>query len=171
MHSRCPPPKRFRPAGTILWARPSPTAPPFARGKMRRVGRRAQGMKYEKRGHEYFQGLYGDFYISNPWFVFQEEETPAPRWCQPDALLFNPAQGKIHILEFKYQHTSDAWWQLRQLYFPVIRSLFPAHLWDIALCEVVKWYDPAVTFPENIVMAKEPNIVLAGRLGVHIWKP
>jgi len=171
MHTRCPPPKRFKPAGTILWTRYSPTAPPFARGRRKRTGRRAQGIRYEQRGHDFFEKLYGTRYIPSPWFQFLEEDSCAPRWCQPDALLFDPAQGRIHILEFKLQHTSDAWWQLRQLYFPVIRSIFPKALWDIALCEVVKWFDPSTAFPEKIVMAEKPEIVLGGELGVHIWRP
>lgn len=166
----CPPPKKFKPCGTVLWAREC-GPPPFAAGKRKRKGRRAQGIRYERRGHECFQERYGDCYVPSPWFQFSEEESDSPRWCQPDALLFDPTAGRIHILEFKYQHTSDAWWQLRQLYFPVIRALFPRHLWEIGLCEVVKWYDPVTAFPEKVVMAREPQIVLPGELGVHIWKP
>lgn len=129
------------------------------------------GVRYEQKGHEHFMQQYGIMYVPNPWFLFQEEETNRPRWCQPDALLFNPAQGKLHIFEFKYQHTSDAWWQLKQLYFPIIRSLFPSDLWSIHLCEIVKWYDPATVFPQAVVMSAEPTLSLPGEIGVHIWKP
>ena len=168
---KCPPPKGFKPAGAILWCRYSPVPPPFARTPRRRTGRRMQGVRYEQKGHEHYMQRFGTIYVPNPWFLFQEEEMDRPRWCQPDALLINADAGTIHILEFKLQHTSNAWWQLRQLYFPIIKFLFPPELWNIALCEIVKWYDPATAFPETVMMAAHPELVRPEKMGVHIWKP
>lgn len=75
-------------------------------------------------------------------------------------------------MEIKYQHTSDAWWQVEHLYLPVLRWAFPPDLWSFARVEVVKWYDPAVAFPERVSLI--PHVDKAfGAPGwpVHILKP
>lgn len=107
--------------------------------------------------------------MPSPWFVFAQEGYSRPRWCQPDGLLLDLYAGRIVIVEIKYQHTPDAWWQVRQLYQPVVRSAFGPD-WDIRACEVVKWYDPAIGFPEPVALAKDPALV-RDTFGVHIWKP
>jgi hypothetical protein len=104
-----------------------------------------------------------------PWIQFQEKGEDRFRWCQPDCLAFDPWNGRIIIIEAKYQHTSDAWWQLRQLYFPVVEYLFPSY--SIHLVEVCKWYDPAIYFPEQIDMIPKIENCRIERIGVHIWKP
>jgi hypothetical protein len=83
----------------------------------------------------------------------------------------DPRRGVVTILEFKYQHTSDAWHQLTRLYLPVLSQLFPRKLWRFALCEVVKWYDPATVFPCPVTLAKDPLLLRPGQFGVHIWSP
>lgn len=105
----------------------------------------------------------------SPWIRFQENEDTRVRWCQPDALAFDPWAGRIIIIEVKYQHTSDAWWQLRRLYAPVVKALFPGY--DIHLAEVCKWYDPAIAFPEQVGMLPSVECASMERIGVHIWKP
>lgn len=92
------------------------------------------------------------------------------RWCQTDGLLIQPQGGLITIVEIKYQHTPDAWFQLRELYEPVVRRAFgPA--WEVALLEVVKWYDPSTFFPERHLMCADPLHPPIGSIGVHIWAP
>jgi hypothetical protein len=48
--------------------------------------------------------------------------------------------------------------------------LFPEKWWTFDFCEVVKWYDPAVLFPEKIVLAQEVSIPHPA-FKVHIWRP
>ena len=164
------PPRNFKPAGVVEEVIHSPYPPPFIRDKRRR-GRRGQGIRYEKKGHEYFQDLYGSSYVPSPWFKFRELGEPEMRWCQPDGLLFQPYHGRITIVEFKLQHTSDAWWQLKWLYLPVVARAFPGDLWNFALCEVTKWFDPATLFPERPRLREDVTLVEPGEVGVHIWKP
>jgi hypothetical protein len=90
------------------------------------------------------------------------------RWCQPDALILQPRDGLLTIVEVKYQHTPDAWWQLRELYLPVVSLAFGPD-WRIAMLEVVKWYDPHVSFPETPLLTPDPLRPPHGRIGVHIW--
>lgn len=118
---------------------------------------------------EHFQENISLPLLPGPWIEFQEQENPRPRFCQPDGLLFDPWTGRIILLEVKYQHTPDAWWQLRKLYAPVIEYLFPHY--EVACVEVVKWFDPAVVFPERPALLKCPMEGDPSRLGVHIWRP
>ena len=159
-------PSGFRPAGRVLAAN---FAVPPALRKRRYTGRRAEGVKYEKRVHEYMGDLYGDKYIANPWLKFFSAGQ-AWRWCQPDAILLDPFKGKLVIVEVKYQHTSDAWWQVKQLYFPVLSIIFPPQLWKYEFCEVVKWYDPDTSFPEPTVLANDIAMPHEA-FKVHIYHP
>ena len=131
-------------------------------------GRRAAGIRYEKRVHEYLESFYGEHYLASPWLKFFDEGKW--RWCQPDGLIWDLARGVITIVEVKYQHVELAWWQTRRLYAPVLRSMFPPHLWKIEVCEVVKWYDPSVVFPERVVLASDVDNPHSG-FKVHIWRP
>jgi hypothetical protein len=164
------PPRHFKPAGVVETVQHSQTPPPFIR-ETKRKGRRGQGIRYEKKGQEHLSELYGDFYVPSPWFYFYELGVNKPRWCQPDGLLFQPYLGRITIVEFKLQHTADAWWQLRWLYLPVVSKAFSGDLWDFSLCEVTKWYDPATLFPEKPRLREEITMTEPGEIGVHIWKP
>lgn len=165
MPSPAPPPNAFHPAGEVHHAQFS--SPPALR-RRRYTGRRLQGIKYEKAVHAYLANLYGEFYLASPWLKFYADGKW--RWCQPDGLLFVPQEGRIVVVECKYQHTSDAWWQTRHLYLPVLQKLFPLSLWTYEVCEVVKWFDPAVVFPERLVLANEVDMPHAA-FKVHIWKP
>ena len=109
-------------------------------------------------------------YVASPWFLFKEAGRETPRWCQPDGLLFLPYSGQIIIVECKLKHTSDAWWQLKMLYLPVIAKAFPEHLWKYGLCEVVRWYDPDVFFPEAIRLIPDVAKVGPKDFGVHICR-
>jgi hypothetical protein len=160
-----PRPERFLPARGIQAAAFS--EPPELKQR-RYTGRRLQGIRYERSVHEHLAWRYGRAYCPSPWIKFFAEGKW--RWCQPDGLLFVPALGKIIIVEIKYQHTTDAWWQVRHLYQPVLEFLMPPRLWKYEVCEVVKWYDPAVVFPESLVLANEVDMPHA-HFKVHICKP
>lgn len=111
---------------------------------------------------------YGERHFRGPWLYFYDNGKP--RWCQPDALLIDVETGKIVVIEVKYQHTPDAWWQLYHLYLPVLRVIFPQSMWSLSVCEVVKWYDPATWFPCHVAMTPDPAMVRLNEFGVHIWR-
>lgn len=164
-----PPPSKFVPAGNVLAARLSPTPPPFIR-KKRYTGRRAEGVRYERKVHSALLELLPDTYVPSPWLHFLAEGEERWRWCQPDGLIVNAERGIITCVEVKYSHTADAWWQIRKLYLPVLAALFPADLWELQAVEVVKWFDPAVRFPEAIEMASELDRP-SRKFKVHIFRP
>lgn len=159
------PPQGFRPAGLV--ERATFCLPPPIH-KMRYTGSRLLGVKYEAKVQEYLQGRYGERYVPNPWMVYYVGGQR--RWCQPDGLLFNWKRRAITIVEVKYQHTSQAWWQVMKLYLPVLQAAFPPALWEYYACEVVKWYDAATGFPVLPVLAPEVEMLRPNTFTVHIWK-
>lgn len=106
--------------------------------------------------------------LPGPWIEFQEKCSRRVRWCQPDGLLLDPFTGRAIILEVKYQHTADAWWQLTHLYLPVLAALLPG--WKFPLVEICKWYDPATSFPVAPRMLADPLEAREDLLGVHILR-
>lgn len=173
--TKCPAPSGFRPAGEVVVAKIPPYGPPFLR-KRRYTGARAEGVRYEAKVQEYLLDRYPGQYLPGPWLHFAERIVGSERaefawrWCQPDGLLVDLEGGIITVIEVKRSHTSDAWWQVRHLYTPVLRKLFPEALWTFRAVEVVKWFDPATSFPEKTQLC--PELLLAPpNFGIHIWRP
>jgi hypothetical protein len=160
------PPEGFSPAGRVAFAQLT-TAPSFT--KTRRSSAQKQGIRYEREVQAYLSDLYGLDYLPSPWIRF-ESEGRGLRFCQPDGLLFQPEKGRITIVEIKYQHTPLAWWQLLQLYAPVVAKLFPKQLWILDVCEVVKWYDAGTIFPVRPVLAAQVHMPIE-LFKVHIYRP
>lgn len=150
----------------------SPVPPPFLRRRTRR-GRKRQGILYENRGHEEMERRYGGRYVPSPWFRYTTMEEDRPHWCQPDGLLLDPRAARCVVFEFKYAHTPDAYWQLFDLYLPVLAAWLaeaPAP-WKIIPLEVVKWFDKAVACPATPALCPDPLEARASEFNVHIWKP
>lgn len=170
----CPPPSRndFRPAGEVLHAELTsrPVFIPVPRGSRRSA--QGRGVRYERKAQNYLTEL-TDYYIQSPWFKFYSRGAARALYCCPDGLLVNPSRGVITIVEIKLKHTADAWWQVRNLYEPVVRHFFqtPAFDWRYAFCEVVKFLDPSTTFPEDYSMVPDPDTIVPNRWGVHVWRP
>ena len=165
-----PPPRAFKPAGELVWAEFC-TPPGFLREARRPRGRRAEGIRYEKKAQKFLCSELDEGYSPSPWLRFRSMESRRPRYCQPDGLLFDIEGGRITIFEIKLQHTLDAWWQLEHLYLPVIQFLFPTALWQISVCEFVKWYDPATAFPVQPKLLKDLRAARPEQFSVHIWRP
>lgn len=165
-----PPPRKFQPAGIVEWADLSTIPPPFLRSEPRRRGRRAEGTRYERKVHAHFSDEFGDYYLPSPWFHFRASGSERERWCQPDALLFQPLHRILTIVEVKLQHTSDAWWQTNQLYSPVVSRVFPPELWTYNIVEVVKWFDPSVRFPWHYQKCSHILTLPINTFGIHICR-
>jgi hypothetical protein len=166
--ANCLPPRRFNPVGSIEWAVPSSVEPPFLT-PTKQKGACKKGLDYEARFASYMVDRFGDLYVPGPWFRYKELGKETVRWCQPDGLLFIPLQSRIIIVETKLQHTADAWWQLRQLYLPVVAKMFPANGWNYSVIEVTRWYDRDTKFPERVKMCPDVLSAEPGDFGVHIW--
>lgn len=162
---QCPPPQRLVPANNVRVALIS-TLPPFA-VRQKRTGKRLQGIIYEQKVQEHLM-LLDPLYVPGFWINFLADA--GWKYCQPDGLRIDVDSGVITLVEIKYQHTSDAWWQLKALYLPVLEKLFPASLWTFEFCEIVKWYDCATPFPEEVQLVANP-FASSDKFKVHIWRP
>ncbi len=162
--------KRFTPAGEVKYAELT-LEPPFitAAKKVRVSGKKGEGNRYERKAQAYLQESLGIQYVPGPWFRFRSYASDKWRFCQPDGLLIDIPTGRITIVEIKLKHTAVAWWQVRQLYEPVLQSLFPSALWSFAACEVVRWYDPDTPFPEALRLSPTIESIKPGQFGLHIW--
>lgn len=167
---RCPPPRNFSPAGYVTNPRLELTEPQFI--KLHRVtGARAAGMRYERKVQRYLFDIYPHHYIASPWITFEKTKGAKRIWCQPDGLLIDIRFGLITVVEIKLRHTSDAWWQTRQLYLPVVQRLFGTLMWEYNILEIVRWYDADTLFPERYKLCPEIGVLAIDKFGVHIWKP
>jgi hypothetical protein len=128
-------------------------------------------MRYERKVQCYLLDIFPHHYIASPWFTFQKHEGDKRVWCQPDGLLIDLQLGLITLVEVKLRHTSDAWWQTRQLYLPVVRRLFGSRMWEYNILEIVRWYDADTLFPERYKLCPEIGGLAVDKFGVHIWKP
>lgn len=160
----CPPPRAFLPAGQFSTVQ-MVEKPLHHRTSKLRTAAAAAGRRYERYAQAYLGKEYGDRYVPSPWFRFDR------RLCNPDGLLFVPEEKAIIIVEIKLRHTSDSWWQLRQLYAPVVSCFYKTSATHFWLLELVKWFDPATRYPEKIHRVPFPHLAPANGIGVCIWTP
>lgn len=170
-----PPPKGFRPvtASRLQWAElrwEGPFGPSTFEPRTDAV--RAAGRRYERKVHRRLGEVYGatslgPLYTPGQWIEFRERGQSRNRWAQPDGLLLDLSRGLLTIVEVKLRHMVKAWWWLRHIYQPLLSFIFPS--WGIALLEVVRYYDPCVTWPEDVRLVREPDLLRAGQCGCHIW--
>lgn len=165
-----PRPTKFKPAREVTSARIC-AKPPWIRRK-RAKGRFAVGIGYERKVQDHLAllvlGLEQVRYLESPWIEFLTDE--GKRWCQLDGLVINHKHRLAIIYEIKWAHCERAWFQLRELYQPVVRKLLPNY--TVGLMEVVHWHDPQIQWPEAYDFAETllgaPH---ANRIAVHIFNP
>ena len=137
------PRKSFRPAGRVLCAEymtgPPKFPTPGTTSKAQRLGKR-----YETKVIRKIKKLDIEGFVFGPWISFMSG-SGSLRSCQPDMLWFNSRTKKGIIFEIKYTHTIDAYYQLVELYFPVVAKLHPEY--EFSLVELTRSYDPAIQFP------------------------
>jgi hypothetical protein len=136
------------------------------------TGVRAEGMRYEYRIQAAFALRYSapnseSMYAPGMWIRYVDSSRR--EYAQPDGLLVNFKRRLITVIEIKLKHTIAAWFWLRELYEPLIRHIF-GHSWKYAVCEVVKWYDASVQWPEPLRMTADPSMLIANEFGLHICK-
>lgn len=143
-----PPRHRFRPAGTVKHAAFIDKSPLKS---IRNPGCNTAAQKAGKRFEKKLLAKLKDLPLIRvsiaPWIQYQNEVKLC--FCQPDAILWLPL-NTIVIVEAKLSHTADAYWQLRQLYEPVLRAIEPSA--RIHLLEITRSFDPAVRMPEEMVL-------------------
>lgn len=167
----CAPPSWFRGVEGVRSAWPSACGP-FGRTPARLKGSAAQraGIRYERKAMAFLKEAFGKDFRPSPWFKYEDFDGNL-RWCQPDGIVVTDKM--VVIWEIKVNFSSDAWWQLRKLYEPVIREAY--HPPQIALAILCKSFDPAVPFPEKPCALPAPQALLCGgwdrtAIGVLQWR-
>jgi hypothetical protein len=161
-------PSRFRAAGKVSSARFSPS--PTFRFRSRRLSvAQKNGKRYEAKALRMLNRELPHL-LSSPWIEYTARA--GFRFCQPDALFVDEVRNTVTIFEIKYSHTIDAFWQLSELYAPVVRTLYPGM--DIRLVELTRTFDPATLFPLPIRLFFSLHEVLNTPVGKYVevlqWK-
>jgi hypothetical protein len=161
-------PSNFKPAINVSYAALAKQEPAFVTAATKRVrGRRAEGLRYERKAKSALLDRFPAHFIPGPWLCFRCDSGQL-RWCQPDGILLDIANGRCIVIEIKYHHTGDAWWQLWRLYIPVLQVLLPG--FTFSAVEIVKWFDPSVYFPATIMAADPSREIPAPYTGIHILR-
>src|SRR3990172_6407776 len=131
-------------ASEVSWAAFASRAPAFTYRKRKPTAAQLAGLRFEKEALSFLCSSFPGLFVPRPWFRYMVTGENDLRWCQPDGLLFSPRTGLITIIEVKIRHTNDAWQKLSGLYASVVSTLFPAQLWQAALCEFTTMFCCAV---------------------------
>lgn len=142
-----------------------PYGPTFARSKKLR-GRFKAGKDYETQAFEELARRYPNEFQIAPWIKFVDSR--GERWCEPDGLLH--FRDTVVIVEVKIKHSARAWFQLFEVYLPLIKFLHPDK--RVTCVEFTQWCDPATPYPgqyhlcPNLKVTQDPPYT-----NIHIWRP
>ncbi len=107
---------------------------------------RRAGKAFEARVQADLAHLLGPRYLPGPWFSFNSGSNFV-RVCQPDGILELPRS--VLLIEIKLQHTIAAWYQLRQLYQPVVERAFRK---PTTIVEIFRSGDILSVYPEPVLL-------------------
>ena len=109
--------------------------PSFVRPS-RAKGAKAVGLRYERKVLDRFSRF--PHFIPSPWFRYTLRGLPnRVNYAQPDGMFIDIATGIVTIIEVKYAHTADAYFQLVDKYIPIVSRFFAGGDWRFAVCEIV----------------------------------
>lgn len=133
----------YLPQGAVSAAWKSMDEALFANAKPRRSRAQRAGLAYQRRVLARLAVVPGcGSFTPSPWYCFNDD-SPRRHYCQPDFTF--ERDGAIVVGEIKYRWTSDAWWQLRKLYQPVVKTATRRRVQVVCVCT---GFDPAVRIPE-----------------------
>ena len=159
-------PRSVRVSGRVIYAwKTAPRHMPTSRY----TNAQKNGRRYEKKIGTRLLSALPSIELS-PWFEF-DSSLGLGRLCQPDAILVG--EKELTIFEIKYSHCLEAFWQLSDLYYPVLSS-FVDHP-NIRLVEIVRSFDPSIQFPIPINLHLDLDSILSmpfasDRIHVLPWK-
>lgn len=142
------PPRGFKPAGSVSFAQLDRDPGFHTRRNRTLSGAKAAGVRYERKVTKELCGQHPDHYAPGPWLKYWRRRRAKPMWCEPDGLFVDLSLGICFICEVKLAHTARAWWQVRELYTPVMAKILGPD-WRIGGVEVCHHADPSVRCPEE----------------------
>lgn len=123
-----------------------------------------KGLRYEKKVLAFLLKRFGNRLVPGPLFTFSEYPNETKR-AYPDALLFDFESRAACVLEVKFRHTGDAWWQLNRFYLPIVRAALP--MFRICGLEVTASYDPSQRLPQKVAFLDSLESVFETREVFH----
>lgn len=130
------------------------------------------GLRYEAKVQKYFSDTFGYEYLPGPWFEYSVQDRPRViNYAQPDGLLIQPKRGVVTVVEIKYNHCPESYFQLVDKYLPLVRQFFGSDIWEFPLVTVVKWYDRDTSYPASIRLRDSIENCSTSEIGVHICRP
>lgn len=159
-----PPPPRFRaPEGEIcnVWL---DTGGEYAKAKGTSAAQKS-GLAFESRVQRALKARWDGDYHVGPRLHFSDDS--GDRFCIPDGILLRG--GRALLVEVKSQHMPEAWWQLRQLYQPVLQQRYR----EVSVLEICRIYDPHTPFPETVMLVidlEDATHLVPRNFGVMPWR-
>lgn len=125
-----------------------------------------KGLAYERKVLRHYVETFELRFFPSQWIVYGSGGKT--HWAQLDGLLLLEDPARVVILEVKLSHTAQAYWQVENLYRPLVQYLFRRSNRRVCAVEITKWYDCAVAFPCRPRLL--PSILAASEreFGVHI---
>lgn len=161
--------KTYLPQGEVLSAWKCKEVP-YAGVHQRRSGAQRAGLVYQRRVGKLLP-LFGAHWnvVHGPWYAFTDASS-GRHYCQPDFILVPLDGGPSVVVEVKLRWTSDAWWQLRKLYQPVLRKASSSEGSVPRVLTICRSYDPAVCIPEEVILISSLEEVQEGSFNVMVVK-
>ena len=127
-------------------------------------GSRRAGITFEKNMGSFLRKKFKGKVLSNVWIGY--ESFGEVRVCSPDHLIIDVESGFITIVECKLTHIGTAYYQMVNLYLPVLKALFPG--FELRGIEFCKNFDRSVSYPVGINLVRELRSTWSGFNNVHI---
>lgn len=112
------------------------------------------GLRFEAKCLKRLQAEFGIRFASHICFGFQSL-TEGGRSIIPDGLIFSPDYRTVTIVEVKLRHTTDAFFQLHDMYLPIVRRALPG--FRVTGLELVLYYDPRLVLPKSKAIISHPR--------------
>jgi len=114
------------------------------------------------------QEEHGLRYIPQQWWEYRCSGDERRHFAQTDGLLLLPARKLCLLLEVKHSHTPESFWQVENLYMPLLGRYLRNSGWGLAAVEICKWFDPQTPFPVRPSLLEDLLSASPGKFSVHI---
>lgn len=119
-----------------------------------------RGLRYEKKVLSHLLKTFGNRLVAGPLFTFNSGKR-----AYPDALIFSETWDAVCVVECKYGHRGDAWFQLNHFYLPIVRKALP--WFRVCQLEICAAYDPGQRLPQPVSHLNNVNEAFATREAFH----
>lgn len=123
-----------------------------------------RGVRFEKKVLLLLSKRFGNRLLCGPLFSFQDAMKSRNQSAYPDALLFDEKWKSLSIVEVKYRHTGDAWFQL-DFYRKIVQKALP--MFRVCTLEICASYDPSQRLPKEVAFLDNPEGVFETREVFH----